>query len=168
MIISDTAYFLPRVKERAGFGNTRPASNCWCATLNPMWLIKIGWDSSKTPLQPFKPLSWLWLHSQEHPSSLSSTQHLQQPLSQKHKIKTLWRPQLLLWAATAGWLLLKPDPATLHQPGSPLSLKGCLMGGGEGDGVGGLADAAGQETAAQRGTEEWPGTYLSSHTFIHD
>lgn len=52
--------------------------------------------------------------------------------SQKHEIKTLWRPQLLLWAAAAGWSLLKPDPATLRQPGSPLSLKGCLTVGGEG------------------------------------
>lgn len=59
------------VKEQTGFRNTYSTSKRWCATLNPVWFIKIGLDSSETPLLAFKPISWLWRNTPP-PSPLHS------------------------------------------------------------------------------------------------
>lgn len=97
--MSETESALPTIKPQTDFRDTFPASEHWCATFNPVWLIKIGWDASKAPLEPFKPLSWLWLCRTPPlpplptplPSHTSPLLHISSPAasSQKHKIKSL-------------------------------------------------------------------------------
>lgn len=149
------------VKEQTEFRNTYSTSKRWCATLNPVWFIKIGLDSNETPLLVFKPISWLWrntpppspLHSISSSNGANNTR-----LKPSERCSSFYgQPRLVdhCWS--------HPPPTTDHSQLERLS-----DGQGWGDGGGGLAGAAGQETAAQKGAEEWPGTHLSSHKFIHD
>lgn len=153
-----------QVKEHSAFTHEFLSGKFWCATFNPVWLIKIGWDSNKTGLKPFKPLSWLWLCSQKDPPTLSSAPHLQQPPSQKHKIKTRssFYGQRLL--ADHCWSLTSP-PSTAQGP--PSARKAVRWLGGEGVAV---EAWQGQRTRRQqlRGALRSVLERISSVTFIHD
>lgn len=83
-------------------------------------------------------------------SSSSYTASPSAPRAKNTRLKTLWRPQLLLWAAKAGWSLLEPDPATLHQTRDP-SWHERLSHGTRGRWKRRPGGAAGRETAQLRG-----------------